>query len=183
MRTGRRSCRVYEQLMSMKFKLSLFKDKLTVTVLYIHGSKLRVSLWLKQRYFCSKLFLISPWVEQEASPNLLPSCLTLIITVLSLPFFTALPHPRFLADCTSQANLTPEGQGHTYFPAKTHEERAGQLVSKGDLSLYPWLHTQNAHWPQGPDFHLHPWKNLINLPILAGEQISRREKINVNFQR
>lgn len=183
MRTGRRSCRVYEQLMNVRFKLSLFWNQLTFVILCIDGSKLRVSPWLNQRYTCPELLIISPWVEQEASSHLLWSCLTLAITVLSLPSFTALPHPDFPAESTWQASLTPEGQGHTYFLVKTPEERAGLLFSKGDLSWYPCLHSQNVHWPQGPYFHLHPWKNLINLSILAGEQHFLKRKINVNFQR
>ena len=183
MRTGRRSCRVYEQPMNVRFKLPFFLNQLTFVILCIDGSKLRVSLWFQQRYLRPKLLIISPWVEQEASPNLLPSCLTLVITVLSLPSFTALPHPDFLAESTWQANLTSEGQGHTYFPVKTQEERAGLLFSKGDLSRYLCFHSQNVHWPQGPCFHLHPWKNLIHLSILAGEQHFLKRKINVNFQR
>lgn len=178
MRTGRRSCRVYEQLMNARFKLSLFWNQLTFVILSIDVSKMSVSLWFKQRYLCPELLIISPWVEQEACPNLLPSCLT----VLSLPSFTALPHPDFPAESTWGANLTPEGQGHTYH-LKTQEERARLLFSKGDLPGYPCRHSQNVHWPQGPYFHLHPRKNLINLSVLAGEQHFLKRKINVNFQR
>lgn len=180
MRTGRRSCRVYEQLMNVRFKLSPFWNQLTFVKLCIDGSRLRVSLWFKQRYLCPESLINSPWVEQEACPNLRPSCLTLVVAILFLPCFTALPDPDFPAESTWQA--TPEGQGHTYH-LKTQEERGGLLFSKGDLSWYPCLHSQNVRWPQGPYFHLHPWKNLINLSILAGEQHFLKRKINVNFQR
>lgn len=150
-------------------------------ILCIDGSKLRVSLWFKQRYLCPELLIISPWVEQEASSNLLPGCL--IITVLSLPSFRVLPHPDFPVESTWRASSTSEGQGYTYFSAKTQEERAELFFSKAGLSWCICLHSQNVHWPQGPYFHLHPWKNFINLSILAGERHFLKRKINVNFQR
>lgn len=182
MRTGRRSCRVYEQLMNVRFELSLGLNQLTFVMLCIDGSKLRVSLWFNERHLCPKLLIISPWVEREASPHLLPSCLTPVIAVLSLPSFTALPDADFPAESTWGANITPDGQGHTSH-LKTQEERARLLFSKWGLSQYLCLHSQNGHWPQGTNFHLRPWKNLINLSTLAGEQHFLKRKINVNFQR
>ena len=165
--------------MNVRFKFSLVLNELTFVILCIDWSKLRVSLLFKQRYLCPKSLIISPWPEQESSTNLLPSCL---IAVLSLLSFTALPHPDFPTESTWQANLTPEGPGHTY-RLKTQAEGAGLLFSKGGLSWYSCLHSRIVHWPQGPYFHLHPWKNLINTSILAGEQHFLKRKINVNFQR
>lgn len=182
MRTGRRSCRVYEQFMNVRFKLPLFLNQLTFVILCIDGPKLRVSLWVKQRYLCPELLINSHWVEQEASPNLTPNCLIAVLAAISLPSFKALPRSDFPAESTWHANPTPGGQGHTYL-LKTGEGRSGLLFSKGDLSRHTCLQSQNARWPQGPYFHLHPWKNLINLSILAAEQHFLKRKINVNFQR
>lgn len=83
-------------------QVTTFLNQLTFVILCIDGSKLRAPLQLKERYLCPSLWIISPWVVQEVSPNLLPGYLTLVI---SLPFFTALPHPDFPGESTYKPNL------------------------------------------------------------------------------